>query len=161
MAGAGGGQSATKDELPESGLGGLATNRFHATVADKFDASKRDIRCVEEDSRRHQGRHRAHHVSNVDELGRGRDRLSKLEAEGLVTRSVDRENARRRTYELTDEGLDLAPVLVEMILWSARHDPQTAADPAFVRKAQRDKSELVRSIIAGARSQRAKARSAE
>jgi DNA-binding HxlR family transcriptional regulator len=89
------------------------------------------------------------------------DRLSRLEAEGLVTRSVDPDNARRRTYELTDEGLDLAPVLVEMILWSAKHDPQTAADQAFVRKAQRNRSELVRSIIAGARSQRAKARSPE
>src|ERR1700737_4401642 len=31
------------------------------------------------------------------------DRLSRLEAEGLVTRSVDPDNARRRTYELTDE----------------------------------------------------------
>jgi DNA-binding HxlR family transcriptional regulator len=85
------------------------------------------------------------------------DRLSRLEAEGLVTRSFDPDNARHRIYELTDEGLDLAPVLVEMILWSAKHDPQTAADQGFVRKAKRNKRNLLRSIVKGVRAQRPKA----
>jgi hypothetical protein len=38
--------------------------------------------------------------------------------------------------------------MVEMILWSARHDPLTAASKAFVRRARRDREGLLRSIAA-------------
>jgi DNA-binding HxlR family transcriptional regulator len=76
------------------------------------------------------------------------DRLARLEAEGLVTRVVDPGNARQRIYELTDVGLDLAPALIEIILWSAKHDHQSLADKAFVRNAQHNKAELLRSVVA-------------
>ena len=76
------------------------------------------------------------------------DRLAKLEGEGLITRTLDPENARQRVYELTERGLELAPLLIEMILWSAAHDPESAADRAFVRDAKRDRARLLRSITA-------------
>lgn len=83
------------------------------------------------------------------------DRLAKLEAKGLVVRHIDPGNTRQRIYELTEDGLGLAPVLVEIILWSANRDPQTAADRAFVRKAQHDKDRLLRAIVKAARARRA------
>jgi DNA-binding HxlR family transcriptional regulator len=76
------------------------------------------------------------------------DRLAKLEVEGLITRGLDPENARQRVYELTERGVELAPLLIEMILWSAAHDPETAADRAFVRDARRDRARLLRAISA-------------
>jgi DNA-binding HxlR family transcriptional regulator len=76
------------------------------------------------------------------------DRLAKLEVEGLITRTLDPENARQRVYELTERGLELAPLLIEMILWSAAHDPESAADRAFVRDAKRDRGRLLRTIAA-------------
>lgn len=76
------------------------------------------------------------------------DRLAKLEVEGLITRGLDPENARQRVYELTERGLELAPLLVEMILWSAAHDPESAVNRAFVRDARRDRARLLRSITA-------------
>ena len=79
------------------------------------------------------------------------DRLSKLEAEALVTRQTDPQNARQVVYTLTPKALDLAPMLVEMILWSAKHDPQSAADRAFVRKAKRDREQLVADVKSHAR----------
>jgi len=84
------------------------------------------------------------------------DRLAKLEAEGLITRHVDPENARQRVYELTERGLALAPVLLEMILWSAKHDPESAADKTFVREAQHNRARLLRSISTAARGRRSK-----
>src|SRR5262250_2772921 len=48
-------------------------------------------------------------------------RLKRLEAAGLVTRSADPEQARRVVYTPTAKGLDLVPVLIELIAWSVKH----------------------------------------
>jgi hypothetical protein len=45
-------------------------------------------------------------------------------------------------YGLTDKGLDLAPVLVEMVLWAARHE-QTDAPPAVVREMRTRKQRFI------------------
>jgi len=80
------------------------------------------------------------------------DRLAKLEAEGLISKEPDPQSGRQFVYTLTAKGLDLAPMLIEMILWSAKYDPQSAADRAFVRKARSDREQLVREVRARAQS---------
>ena len=77
------------------------------------------------------------------------DRLKRLEAIGLITRDVAARNAGGVTYHLTGKGLDLAPMLVEMILWSAAHDPDTAAAPEFVKAARNDRASLLSQLVAG------------
>ncbi len=74
------------------------------------------------------------------------DRLRRLEETGIVRRNAARRNAGGVTYELTDRGIDLAPVLLEMILWSAKHDANTAAAPEFVAAARDDRNALLRQI---------------
>lgn len=74
------------------------------------------------------------------------DRLARLEKEGFVTRNADPENRRQLIYTPTPKALDLAPVLVELILWSARHDPDTGVDPGFVRKAKANRDRVVKSL---------------
>ena len=74
------------------------------------------------------------------------DRLARLEVEGLVTKVADPENGRQVVYSLTPKALDLAPMLIEMILWSAKYDPHSAADRAFIRKAKSDRGQLVRDV---------------
>lgn len=61
------------------------------------------------------------------------DRLRRLEAEGLIEKGRDAADARRLIYRLAAKGLALAPVLVEMIVWGARHY-DTAAPPATIRE---------------------------
>lgn len=70
------------------------------------------------------------------------DRLARLEAEGLIRRSPDAGDGRRVRYDLTTKGLDLAPVLVEMILWSARYE-RTAATPAQVSEMTHHKARFI------------------
>jgi DNA-binding HxlR family transcriptional regulator len=55
------------------------------------------------------------------------DRLKKLQAEGIVERSVYQERPRRYRYHLTDKGKDLLPVLRSMVRWANRHVPGTLA----------------------------------
>lgn len=74
------------------------------------------------------------------------DRLRSLEEAGIVTRQVAPRNAGGVTYHLTAKGLDLAPMLVELILWSATHDPNTAAAPEFVAAAREDRTALLAEI---------------
>ena len=50
------------------------------------------------------------------------DRLQKLEAGGIVIAEVDSTDARRVNYRLTEKGIDLAPVLLELLIWGARHE---------------------------------------
>jgi DNA-binding HxlR family transcriptional regulator len=61
------------------------------------------------------------------------DRLARLEAAGVVTKRPDPADARRLLYRLTEKGIDLAPVLVELVLWAARHE-RTDAPPKTVRE---------------------------
>jgi DNA-binding HxlR family transcriptional regulator len=49
-------------------------------------------------------------------------RLKKLEAAGIITAEVEKADRRRVSYRLTEKGVDLAPVLLEMLLWGARHE---------------------------------------
>ena len=74
------------------------------------------------------------------------DRLARLEECGVVAASKDPANHRSKLYRLTEKGLDLAPLMIEMIVWSAKYDPDTAAGKRFVRRAKRDRDELVREI---------------
>jgi len=79
------------------------------------------------------------------------DRLARLEGEELVTKEADPENGRQVVYALTSKGLDLAPMLIEMILWSAKYDRHSAADRTFIRKAMSDRGQLVKDVKSRAR----------
>jgi DNA-binding HxlR family transcriptional regulator len=49
------------------------------------------------------------------------DRLRKLESGEIITAETDRADRRRVSYRLTEKGIDLAPVLLELLVWGARH----------------------------------------
>lgn len=76
------------------------------------------------------------------------DRLQRLEYSGIIVKQRDPSDARRNIYRLTEKGIDLAPVLIEMIIWAARHE-KTAAPPEVVRKMIEDRE----GFIAGVRRQ--------
>lgn len=73
------------------------------------------------------------------------DRLARLEAAGIVTRRRDPEDARRMLYRLTNKGIDLAPMLVELILWTARHEA-TDAPPATIRRMESDREQFLADV---------------
>lgn len=70
------------------------------------------------------------------------DRLQRLEACGIISISHEATDRRKLIYRLTEKGINLAPVLVELILWGARHE-QTAAPRALIRKMQKQREEFL------------------
>lgn len=79
------------------------------------------------------------------------DRLKRLESEGIIKKSRDPNNGRRIIYRLTDKGLDLVPVLLSMIQWSAKHDPNTATPKEFLRKLKDNPEKFISEIRTNAK----------
>lgn len=77
------------------------------------------------------------------------DRLEKLEARELITKEVDTNNRSKVIYSLTQKGLDLMPMLLEMIAWSAKYDPCTEAPQRFIRRLKEDKDSLIDELLIG------------
>ena len=59
------------------------------------------------------------------------DRLARLEAHGIIESEAEPTDARRVIYRLTEKGIDLAPVMLEMLIWGARHE-KTGAPCAVI-----------------------------
>lgn len=72
------------------------------------------------------------------------DRLRSLEAHGIITTQRDTEDARKIIYRLTAKGIDLAPVLTEMVLWAAGHEK--TENEALVRLMRKDKGQFLEEI---------------
>jgi DNA-binding HxlR family transcriptional regulator len=70
------------------------------------------------------------------------ERLERLECAGILTRAPDPDDARKVVYRLTRKGMDLAPVLIEMVLWAARHE-RTDAPTAEVRAMKTDRDAVI------------------
>jgi DNA-binding HxlR family transcriptional regulator len=73
------------------------------------------------------------------------DRLQRLEAAGIITTSRDAEDRRKVVYRLTAKGIDLAPIVVELILWGAQHE-STDAPPAAIRKMRARREQFLTEI---------------
>ena len=54
------------------------------------------------------------------------DRLNKLESTGIITAEKVEIDGRKVHYRLTEKGIDLAPVVLDLLIWAARHEPTTA-----------------------------------
>jgi DNA-binding HxlR family transcriptional regulator len=72
------------------------------------------------------------------------DRLRKLVAYGIITTEPDPSDGRKRIYLLTAKGIDLAPVLTEMVLWAAGHEE--TGNQALVRQMRRDKEKFLAGV---------------
>jgi DNA-binding HxlR family transcriptional regulator len=79
------------------------------------------------------------------------DRLSLLECAGLIVGEKDPDKKTRILYSLTDKGIDLVPVLLEIVAWSAKYDKKTAAPKQFVSRIKNDKENFVKELISNLR----------
>jgi DNA-binding HxlR family transcriptional regulator len=62
------------------------------------------------------------------------DRLKKLEEYNVITKETYQKNPPRFQYTLTPHGLDLKPVLIELVRWGNRHIEGTIVPPVKLTK---------------------------
>ena len=72
------------------------------------------------------------------------DRLRKLEANGIVDAKRDPIDGRKTIYSLTMKGIDLAPVLTEMVLWAAAHEE--TGNQEIIRQMKKDKEQFIAAV---------------
>ena len=73
------------------------------------------------------------------------DRLARLESHGLIDRHRSTQDGRSVIYRLTEKGIELAPVLLEMILWAAQHE-KTASPPGETRRIKKRRDHYLAEI---------------
>ena len=81
-------------------------------------------------------------------------RLSKLSNEGLIDKRRDPDNAAKYIYLLTEKGKDLLPIVLEMVVWSSKYDPQpdvpdniiSGAPADLLRRTREDRPALINEI---------------
>ena len=74
------------------------------------------------------------------------DRLAKLEQAGLIEKTDDGRRSGKQVYSATAKGADLIPLLLQMMLWSAEHNPQTAAPDALITELKTDLGQAAQAI---------------
>src|SRR5690349_752308 len=70
------------------------------------------------------------------------DRLKKLEAAGIVNAEAEERDRRRVNYRLTEKGIDLAPVLLDLLIWAARHE-ETGAPCALIMDMEKNREAVL------------------
>ena len=70
------------------------------------------------------------------------DRLHNLEVAGIISTEVDEADRRRVNYRLTEKGIDLAPVLLELLIWGARHE-ETGAPCAVIAEMAKHRKQVI------------------
>lgn len=54
------------------------------------------------------------------------NRLQRLERARIIDAAPDENDRRKVNYRLTEKGIDLAPVMLELLVWAARHEDTEA-----------------------------------
>ena len=75
------------------------------------------------------------------------DRLNRLQEHEIILKERDQHHGARFVYRLTDKGKDLLPVMLSIVEWSEKHDPNTEAPPEFMQKLRNDPDELRTEIL--------------
>lgn len=73
------------------------------------------------------------------------DRLKNLRAAGIIETEPDPTDGRKLNYRLTEKGIDLAPVLLELLIWGARHE-QTGAPCQVIDKMEKDREAVLAEV---------------
>lgn len=74
------------------------------------------------------------------------DRLKSLEEFGIIIKGDDAIKKSRIKYSLTEKGIALIPMMVDLILWSGSFDKETAAGEDFLAKAMKKREVLISEI---------------
>jgi DNA-binding HxlR family transcriptional regulator len=72
-------------------------------------------------------------------------RLRRLEAAGIITAEPEGTDGRRVNYRLTEKGVDLAPVVLELLIWGARHEG-SGAPCALVAKMEKNRKQVLAEV---------------
>ncbi|PLR76156.1 transcriptional regulator [Bacillus sp. V3-13] len=73
-------------------------------------------------------------------------RLNQLTEKGILVKKPHPTDKRKDLYELTDKGLDLIPILLDLSAWGAKHEPLTRHAQAWLADVHLAREQLIHLI---------------
>ena len=74
------------------------------------------------------------------------ERLDRLMCAGVIVRTEHPSNGKKYVYRLTEKGVDLAPVMIELALWGSKYVPDNAAPAAVVHQMRTAREKMVHQL---------------
>ena len=71
-------------------------------------------------------------------------RLETLEATGVIARLEHPDSKAKVLYRLTQKGIDLLPILIEIYLWGDKYFVLSDQHKAFLKEVKKDKEEFIK-----------------
>jgi DNA-binding HxlR family transcriptional regulator len=69
-------------------------------------------------------------------------RLESLERNGIISKTPHPTDGRKEIYSLTEKGVDLVPILLELSGWSEKYDAATTAPRDYVAEVRADRTKM-------------------
>jgi DNA-binding HxlR family transcriptional regulator len=79
------------------------------------------------------------------------DRLKRLERRGLISRARDPIDARQIVYKPTERAVAVIPMLLEMIVWSAKNGSD-GVPKSLLRRYETDREDVIAELMRSVRS---------
>ncbi len=74
-------------------------------------------------------------------------RLERLEKDGLITKQTDNSDKRKKIYAPTQAGKDMQPIMLEMLIWSSKYDPDINTPKQVIEGAKTDRENLINDLL--------------
>jgi DNA-binding HxlR family transcriptional regulator len=73
-------------------------------------------------------------------------RLKGLEENGVIEKSAHPDSKAKILYSLTQKGIDLLPIIMEVYIWSDKYYEMPADLKATIKEAKKDKDKFVKQV---------------
>ncbi|PJJ07259.1 HxlR family transcriptional regulator [Flavobacterium sp. 1] len=73
-------------------------------------------------------------------------RLKTLEENGIIEKSAHPDSKAKILYRLTEKGIDLLPIIMEVYIWSDKYYEMPVALKATIKEAKKDKDKFVKQV---------------
>lgn len=74
-------------------------------------------------------------------------RLLDLEGNGIITKEIHPENRTKFLYKLTEKGINLFPLIVEINLWAEKYYPVPDERKEMLEEIHKDKDAFIKNVI--------------
>ncbi|PCJ63592.1 MAG: transcriptional regulator [Bacteroidetes bacterium] len=75
------------------------------------------------------------------------DRLKMLETKGFLVSKKYEQLKTKKVYTLTDEGIGLIPLVLDMLVWGYKFDNSLAVQPGIIERIENDRDNFIAEIV--------------
>ncbi|MBW8244778.1 helix-turn-helix transcriptional regulator [Muricauda oceani] len=73
------------------------------------------------------------------------DRLKHLEETGIISKEIDSVKKSRIRYSLTEKGISMLPIMLDMVMWGGLYDSESDVNNVFLTQVNNERELLIKS----------------